>query len=90
MRKDLWRKKTSVDEEVLNVLYEKELKSGKNLVVKIPKNLISKDYVEKFIERIELEMLIEKSQMTDKEAWKLSEEIKEDWWKKNKVKYLNG
>lgn len=27
MRKDLWCKKTSVDEQVLNVLYEKELKS---------------------------------------------------------------
>ncbi|MCF6156114.1 MAG: hypothetical protein E3K36_12910 [Candidatus Brocadia sp.] len=57
-------------------------------MVKIPKNLISKDYVKKFIERIELEMLIEKCQMTDKEAWKLSEEIKEEWWKKNKDKVL--
>jgi len=61
---------------------------GKNLVVKIPKDLISKDYVERFIERIELEILVEKSQMTDKEAWKLSEELKEDWWKKNKEKVL--
>ena len=61
---------------------------GKNLVVKIPKDLISKDYVERFIERIELEILVEKSQMTDKEAWKLSEELKEDWWKKNKEEVL--
>ena len=59
---------------------------GKNLVVRIPKNLISKDYVERFVERIELEMLVEKSRMTEKEAWKLSEEIKEDWWKENRDK----
>lgn len=51
-------------------------------------NITINNYVEKFIERIELELLIEKSQMTDKEAWKLSEEIKEEWWKKNKDKVL--
>lgn len=28
MRKDLWRKKTSVDEQILNILYEEELKSA--------------------------------------------------------------
>jgi len=61
---------------------------GKTLVVKIPKDLISKDYVERFVERLELEMLVEKSQMTSKDAWKLSEEIKEDWWKKNRNKVL--
>ena len=61
---------------------------GKDLVVRIPKNLISKDYVERFIERIELEMLVEKNRMTEKETWKLSEEIKEDWWKENRDKML--
>ena len=40
------------------------------------------------MERIELEMLIEKNQLTDKEAWELSEEVKKNWWKKNKDRVL--
>ncbi len=61
---------------------------GNNLVVKIPRGLISRDYVERFVERVELEMLVEKSQMTNKEAWELSEKVKEDWWKKNRDRVL--
>ena len=61
---------------------------GQNLVVKIPKNLFSKDYVEQFVERIELEMLVEKSRMKNKEAWDLSEKIKNDWRKENKKRGL--
>ena len=44
--------------------------------------------MERFVERIELEMLIEKNQLTDEEAWKLSEEVKADWWRENKDRML--
>lgn len=60
----------------------------KNLVMKIPRSLILRDCVERFIERIELETRIKKSGMAESEAWQLSEEIKKDWWEENKAKVL--
>jgi hypothetical protein len=76
---------TLLNQEVLQMRIKVE---GSNLVFKIPKNLISRDYVERFMERIELEMLVGKSQMADSEAWELSEKIKQDWWKENKDRVL--
>lgn len=60
----------------------------KNLVMKIPRNLILGNCVERFIERIELETRIKKSGIAESEAWQLSEEIKKDWWEENKAKVL--
>ena len=53
-------------------------------ILKFPKQLISSAYVQEFLERLRLEIIAEKSQLSDDEAWELSEEIKEEWWRKNK------
>ncbi|MFQ5456714.1 MAG: hypothetical protein ACE5EA_11060 [Nitrospirota bacterium] len=59
-----------------------------NLLLKIPKDLIARDYVERFMDRIELEILVKKGRMSEEEAWELSERLKEDWWKENRDKVL--
>ena len=57
-----------------------------NILIQIPKNMISNSYLEKFLERLEIEEIAEKNSMTEEQAWNLSEEIKENWYKKNEQK----
>jgi hypothetical protein len=57
-------------------------------ILKFPKQLISSAYVQEFLERLRLEIIVDKSQLSEKEAWELSEEIKEEWWQKHKDDFL--
>lgn len=57
-----------------------------NILIQIPKNMISNSYLEKFLERLEIEEIAEKNSMSEEQAWNLSEEIKENWYKKNEKK----
>ena len=57
-----------------------------NILIQIPKNMISNSYLEKFLERLEIEEIAEKNSMSEEQAWNLSEEIKENWYKKNEQK----
>ncbi|WP_456474547.1 hypothetical protein [Candidatus Pyrohabitans sp.] len=55
----------------------------KNLIIKIPKDMISQNFIKRFIERVELEELVKDFKMTEREAWELSEEIKRSWWEEH-------
>ena len=57
-------------------------------ILKFPKQLVSSNYVQEFLERLRLEAIIESSQLTENQAWELSEQMKQDWWQKNKDKFL--
>lgn len=57
-------------------------------ILKFPKQLASSDYVQEFLERLRLETIVEKSQLSEEQAWELSEEIKQEWWQKNKEEFL--
>lgn len=59
-------------------------------ILKFPKQLVSSAYVQEFLQRLRLETIVEKSQLTEEKAWELSEEIKQEWWQKNKDKFLKG
>lgn len=61
---------------------------GSNWVFTIPKELISENYIKKFIERLGFGALASDNKMTADEAWELSETIKSDWWKINKNSVL--
>ena len=66
-----------------------EITFNKNqAILKFPKQLASSDYVQQFLERLRLETIIEKSKLTEEQAWELSEEIKQEWWRKNKEKFF--
>lgn len=54
----------------------------------IPKDLITNKMVQKLISLIEFRELIKDNAMTEKQAFDLSEEIKEKWWQENKDWFL--
>ena len=61
---------------------------SKDAVLTFPKKLISRDYVQEFIERLNVEMILRKSRLQDEYLTELSEKVKADWWKKNRQKYI--
>ncbi len=58
--------------------------SGSNWILTIPKMMISEKEIQKLLELIQFHEVVKDSEMTEDKAWQLSEEIKEDWWAKNK------
>ena len=59
-------------------------------ILKFPKQLMSSPYVQEFLERLRIEAIMDKSQLTEEQAWELSEKIKKEWWQRNKKKFLKG
>jgi uncharacterized protein (UPF0335 family) len=53
----------------------------------IDKNVISREKLQQFLDRIRLEYLVEKADFDDS-IEQLGEEIKADWWAKNKARLL--
>ena len=68
--------------EFLMMLQVKE--QDGNWVITIPKDRIGKDFVLRFLERLELENLLQQSALTEEQAQQLSEELKTGWWEANK------
>lgn len=61
-----------------------------DVIIKFPNEYISNSLIEKFLERLNLEELAEKNQMTENQVEEISEEINNDWWKKNNDLFLSG
>lgn len=61
---------------------------NKNFLLSIPKELLTDKMVQKLISLIEFRELIMDNAMTEKQAFDLSEEIKEKWWQENKDWFL--
>ena len=59
-----------------------------DVVLKFPKQWISSAYVQNFLERLRLKTIIQRSRLTEEQAWGLSEDVKEQWWQKNKETFL--
>ena len=62
--------------------------TGQNWVLTIPKALISDKEIQKIIDLLKFYELVEESTMTEKKAWLLSEDIKEQWWQENKDRIM--
>jgi len=58
------------------------------VILKFPRDLLSDGYVQDFFERLKSEMIVRKSRLSEEAAWELSEEIKQDRWKKNRERFL--
>ncbi|MCI0611951.1 hypothetical protein L0244_03080 [bacterium] len=69
---------------MIDITFEAE-----DVVLKFPKRLVSSAYLQNFLEKLRLEMLAMKSLMTEEQVWELSEEVKQQWWDKNKEAFLN-
>ena len=61
---------------------------AEEVVVKFPKQLVSSTYVQDFLERLRLETILLKSQLSEEQAWELSEEVKQQWWQNHRETFL--
>jgi hypothetical protein len=65
-----------------------KLKSSKDqFIISVDKDSINKESLLQFIDNLRLESLADKVDF-DEDIEKLSEGIKEDWWKKNKDRFI--
>ena len=62
--------------------------SGSNWVLTIPKMLISEKEIQKILELMQFYESVKDSEMTERKAFELSENIKEQWWKDNKERIM--
>ena len=51
--------------------------------IKFERADVSEGFLNKLLRKFEVEKGLEKNQMTEEQAWELSEEVKESWWNKN-------
>lgn len=56
-------------------------------LISIDKNLVDKEFLLEMIEKIRLESLVRKADF-DESVEDLGEEIKADWWAKNKGRFI--
>jgi len=70
---------------MIDIMFEAD-----EVVLKFPKQLVSSDYVQNFLERLRIETILQKSALSEEQAWELSEETKRQWWAKNKEGFLRG
>lgn len=54
------------------------------ILLSFPQYLVSSQYLQSVIERLELEAVAEKSTLSETDAWNLAEELKVEWWEKHK------
>jgi hypothetical protein len=55
--------------------------------VSIPTDGMPPEAVNAFVDWLRVETAAWRSRLTEAEAWKLSEEIKSDWWSRNQSRF---
>ena len=58
------------------------------VIISIDKSLIDKEYLLNLLDRLQVESLSQKANF-DEKVLDISEEIKRNWWKENKDRFLN-
>lgn len=62
--------------------------TGDTVNIVFNRNLISNEDLNEFLDKLRLKYLVSKSRMTEEDAEKLSKELKSNWWKKNRERFL--
>lgn len=57
-------------------------------VLKLSKKAFGKDFLMRLLEFIELEAIAQRNQMSESDAWEISEDIKTDWWEANRDRIM--
>lgn len=60
----------------------------KTITLSFDKNFLPPDVLSNLIENLQMKELVAKSQLTEQQAFILSEELKDNWWKNNRDKIL--
>ncbi len=59
-----------------------------NWVLTVPKQMLSDEFFKRLTEWVDYLNLVQQSQLTEGQAWELSESLKESWWKANRERML--
>ena len=59
-----------------------------NVNIVFSRNLVSDEDLVEFLEKVRLKNLISKSQLTEEDVKNLDSELKSNWWKKNRDRFL--
>lgn len=57
---------------------------NKEAMIRFPEELISAETVQNFIEQLRVDTITQKSKLTEKQVWEMTEQIQKEWWDKNK------
>lgn len=57
-------------------------------ILKFPKHLVTTNYMQQVLERLQLETWVENNVLSEEPAWELSELLKSEWWENNKFRLL--
>ena len=60
-----------------------------NVNIVFSRNLMKDDDLMELIERIRVKHLISQSKLTENQAEIMDTELKSDWWKKNRARFLD-
>jgi hypothetical protein len=63
-------------------------KTGTHVRVTIPKDAVPPKQLNALLDWLRLEEIAQRSSLTEKEADRLAEEIKAEWWAANKDKFI--
>jgi hypothetical protein len=64
-------------------------KEGNYFLLTIDQDLVSEDYLQRFLEWLEFRALTRQNEMTEVQAEELAEESKASWWAANKDQFLS-
>ncbi len=68
-----------------------EYQTNDNIVnLAFPKGLLSSPEIIRFVEILRIKELLSNSQISSEEVMKLDDELKEQWWQKNKDSFLGS
>jgi len=61
--------------------------SEKAIRVSIPTEGMPVEAVNAFVDWLRVEAAARRSQLTEEQSWKLSEDLKSDWWSRNQSRF---
>lgn len=64
------------------------MRQNDDFILSIPKELLNDKMVQKLIRLLEFRKLTKDNALTEKQAFDLSEDLKEKWWQENKDWFL--
>jgi len=61
---------------------------NKEVVIRLPKQMLTETFVQEFIGYLKVEEIAQKSRLTEAQLQEIVEQIQQEWWQKNKRRFI--
>jgi fructoselysine-6-P-deglycase FrlB-like protein len=61
---------------------------NKEVVIRLPKQMLTETFVQEFIGYLKVEEIAQKSRLTEAQLQEMVEQIQQEWWQKNKQRFI--